>query len=272
MRFLRSLLDRVLTDNISFLAGGVAFYGLLALFPAMAGLVSLFGLMADVRVVGEYLNTVRMLFPPQVFSIIQQQMMTLLSQPPATLSLTAVFSLLLTLYSATRGTKAILAALNAVFRVHEGRSWLFQQIEAFLLTVGTLLLMIIALFMIVGVPVLLKFLPIGDSGNLGHLLEGLRWLILFMLVFCGLFILFIFGPNRKSEGYSMRTIFWGAYIATALWVAVSVGGSVFMQLVPMQIGAAYGSLSAIILMMLWIYSTAYIVLIGGAITAVTEER
>ena len=270
--FLKSLLDRVLTDNISFLAGGVAFYGLLALFPAMAGIVSLFGLLANARVVADQLEAVRLLFPPQAFKIIQEQMLILLAQPQATLSTTAVFSLLLTVYSATKGTKAMLAAINGVFRVQETRSWWFQQVESFTMTLGALVLMIVAVFIIVAVPLLMKVLLYIGLVEPGHSVEALRWLILSAVVFGGLFVLFTYGPNRTERKNCFHAIFWGAFLGTALWVAIAVSGSVVLQLSSAAVFSAYGSLSAIIVLMMWIYISSYIVLVGGAITAVAEQR
>jgi len=271
MRFLRSLLDRILTDNISFLAGGVAFYGMLALFPAMAGIVSLFGLLANPQVVGQELEAIRLLFPPPVFKILQEQLGILLSQPQATLSTTAIFGLLLTVYSATKGTKAMLAAINAVFRAQETRSWFYQQVESFMLTLGAIVLMIFAVFIIVAAPFLVKLILLTGIVKGTHSLESMRWLTLSAMVFSGLFILFAIGPNRAETKRSWDAIFWGAFLATALWVAIAVGGSVYMQISAVQFGSAYGSLSAIVLLMLWIYMSAYIVLMGGAITAITEE-
>lgn len=270
IKFLRSLIHRVLSDNISFLAGGVAFYGLLAIFPAMAAIVSLFGLLANPHIVHEQLNALQVLFPPNVFDILQKQLGTLLAQSSRSLSLTAVFSILLTIYSATKGTKAMLAALNAVYRTNETRKWWFQQILAYCLTFGGLLLMIIAVFAVIAVPVILRILPDDILVHLSVPLEALRWVALSSAIFFGLFILFLFGPNRPCAQSRSRALFWGAFLSTALWIATAVGGSLAIQLIP-SVNAAYGSFGAIIGLMLWIYFSAYIVLFGGAITATSEE-
>lgn len=269
-RFLRSLLMRILNDNINFLAGGVAFYGMLALFPALAGLVSLFGLIASADVVNEQLLSVQALFPPDVFKILQEQLGKLTAQSGATLSLTVLFSLLLTIYSATKGTNAMLAALNSVFRVSETRSWFRLQVLAYALTFGAIALMIMAVFLVVAVPLVMRLLPEAVIVNFGRSIEALRWLILSAAVFGGLFILFVFGPNRDVTMKCFRSIFWGAFIGMALWVAAAVGGSMLVQFFP-NLNAAYGSLSAIVALMMWIYISAYTVLIGSAITAEAED-
>jgi membrane protein len=269
-KFLRALLNRFLTDNISFLAGGVAFYGMLALFPALAGIVSLFGLFASANVVNQQLETVQLLFPPEVFKIIQDQLFQLTAQSHATLSLTVVISLLITIYSATKGTNAMLAALNSVFRITETRNWFRQQITAYSLTFGALLLMIFTIFIVIAIPLIIHFLPDYILMGKRKWIESLRWLILACAVFTGLFILFCFGPSRPVDRKCLRSIFWGAFVATAMWIAASVFGSILIQFYP-SVNAAYGSLSAIVFLLMWIYVSAYTVLIGGAITAEAEE-
>lgn len=270
IKFIRSLIYRVLTDNISFLAGGVAFYGLLAIFPAMAAIVSLFGLMANPHIVHEQMDTLRVLFPPDVFDVLQKQLMTLLTQSSRSLSFAAIISIVLAIYSATKGTKAMLAALNNVFRTTESRSWWFQQIQSYLLTFGALFLMVLAMVSVIAVPMILRILPDEIFGTLTVSLEALRWIALSAAVFFGLYILFLFGPNRPLYHTNGRCLFWGAFMATATWIATAVGGSIAIQLIP-KINAAYGSFGAIIGLMLWIYLSAYIVLMGGAITATAEQ-
>jgi membrane protein len=270
IKFLRALLNRFMNDNISFLAGGVAFYGMLALFPALAGIVSLFGLVASSKVVNDQLESVQLLFPPQVFKIIQDQLAQLTQQSSATLSLTVIFSLLLTIYSATKGTNAMLAAMNAVFRVTETRNWFRQQIIAYSLTFGAVLLMVLAVFLLIAIPVAMHFLPDYLVSLFGRTIDCARWLVLSAAVFTGLFILFLYGPNRTADYKCYRSIFWGAFIATTIGIAASVIVSMLIHFFP-NVNAAYGSLSAIILLMMWIYFFAYAVLIGGAITAEAEE-
>lgn len=270
MKLIRSFIHRVMTDNVNFLAGGVAFYGLLAIFPAMGAIVALFGLLANPHLVHEQLEAMRMLFPPNVFDILQKQLGVLLLQSSRSLSLTAIFSILLTVYSATKGTKAMLAALNSVFRITETRPWWLKQILSYCLTFGALLLMILAVFSVIAIPVVLRILPDDILAHLTVPLEALRWLALSAAIFLGLFILFLFGPNRPLRHSNMRALFWGAFLATSLWIATAVGGSIAIQLIP-KVNAAFGSFGAIIGLMLWIYLSAYIVLVGSAVTASAEQ-
>lgn len=270
IKLIRSFIHRIMEDNVSFLAGGVAFYGMLAIFPAMAAIVALFGLLANPNLVHEQLEAMRMLFPPNVFDILQKQLGILMVQSSRNLSLTAIFSIFLTVYSATKGTKAMLAAVNGVFRTTENRPWWFKQIQSYCLTFGAVILMMLAVFSVIAVPVILRILPDDILEHISVPLEALRWIALSAAIFFGLVILFLFGPNRPLRQSNSRALFWGAFLATALWITTAVGGSVVIQLVP-KVNAAFGSFGALIGLMMWIYLSAYIVLIGAAVTATTEE-
>ena len=258
-----------MTDNVSFLAGGVAFYGLLALFPAMAAIVSMFGLFADPVSVREQLDAVQTLFPANVYMLLNKQLDLLVSESDATLSLAFIVSIMLTIFSATRGTKAMLAALNIVFRITESRSWWFRQIQSFVLTFGSLFLMVLAILVVIATPIAIRLLPDIMTDNLIPSINTIRWTFLFIAFFTGLSLLFAWGPNRPMHQTTLRSVFWGALVATLLWLSISVGGSYLVQVVP-SVQGAYGSLSAIVALMMWIYFSAYAVLSGGAVTASLE--
>jgi membrane protein len=268
--FFLSLLRRIGTDNISFLAGGVAFYGLLALFPAMAAMVSLFGIFTKAGVLHEQLNSIQSFFPPNVYEIISTQLIALTKQSDEALSLTAIVSLFLTLFSATRGTKAMLAALNLVFRINENRKWIFRQFLSFFITLGALLVMVLAMFVIIVIPVVVKFLPLDLVALIKTPLEWLRWIILGSAVMGGVALLFAFGPSRPIRQQRLTGLALGSLTATVLWVAGAWGGSFVMKLLP-QLHAAYVSLSAVVTLMLWMMISAYAILTGAAVTATLDK-
>ena len=268
--FIRSFIRRLVTDNISFLAGGVAYYGLLALFPAMAALVSLFGVFANPVVVREELEKVQELFPPDVFTLIHDQILILTSQPNAALSLTALVSILITVASASRGTKAMLAALNVVFRLQEGRKWLTRQFLAYFLTLGAILLLILALFVVVALPLAVEFLPPLMKETIAMPLAYVRWLILSAAIWGGLIVLFAIGPNRPVREERLLYIVIGATVATIAWLGGALIASKIVQIIP-QFHAAYGSLSAVVLLTFWMLLSTYAILSGAAVTAVLEK-
>lgn len=268
--FLIPFLRRIATDNISFLAGGVAFYGLLSIFPALAALVSIFGLAADPHVVRDQLEHLQDLFPAEVFRLIHSQVLILVEQPAATLSLTAIASTVLTISSATRGTKAMLAALNTVFRIQESRSWWKRQAVSYFITIGGILILILAILLVVALPLLTQFLSPDTAEMIAKPLGYLRWLILGTAIWGGILFLFIIGPSRHLDEQHSAGNLIGATTATVLWLLSAVVLSRFVQIIP-NFHAAYGSLSAVIVMMLWMVLSAYAVLIGAAVTATFDK-
>lgn len=265
--FVWAVVNRVLNDNISFLAGGVAFYGLLSIFPAMATVVSFYGLLASGYDVQVHLSLLERFMPKDAFGLLQDQLISISQQSEKTLSLTALISLLFTLYAATKGTKAMLAALNVLHRSVENRPWWKQQGIAFLLTGGGLLTLVCALLMIVAVPIIFHLLRLPGSWFTEF--DPFRWLILGANIVIGLVFLFALGPNRRCQ--PLHLVVLGAVIATALWLLTAWGFSEFVALFP-QFNKIYGSLGAVMVLLSWMYASAYAVLIGAAITAVAQDE
>lgn len=268
--FYRSLITRLINDDISFLAGGVAFYGLLALFPALSALVALIGLLANPQIIQDELEQVRFLFPPEVMHLLKEQIVQLAAQSSKTLSITMIFSTLLALYSANRGAKALLAALAIIFRVQERRSWLKQQGVAIAITLGGIGLVLLALACIIIVPVLVALLPADIYESLLRPLAWLRWLFLGSVMFTGMLILFAVGPNRPYAARSIKALLLGTAVASLCWLVTVIAGSWFITKLP-DLHAAYGSLSAVIVLMLWMVGSAYCVLLGAATAAAFDE-
>ena len=264
--FTWAVIKRVLDDNISFLAGGVAFYGLLSIFPAMTAVVSFYGLLASGYDVQQHLSLIERFIPGDAFTLLQDQLINITQQTDKTLSLAALASLLFTLYAATKGTKAMLAALNVLHRSTETRPWWKQQGIAFILTGGGLLTLVSALMMIVAVPVIFNLL------GLPWLLERfdpVRWLILSANIAIGLVFLFALGPNRRCK--PLHLVVLGAIVATGLWLLTAWGFSQFVALFP-HFNKVYGSLGAVMVLLSWMYASAYAVLIGAAMTAVAQDE
>lgn len=265
--FIWAVIHRVLNDNISFLAGGVAFYGLLSIFPAMATVVSFYGLLASGYEVQEHIGMLERFMPKDAYALLSEQLISITLQSDKTLSVTALISLLFTLYAATKGTKAMLAALNVLHRSVETRPWWKQQGIAFMLTGGGLLTLVCALLMIVAVPIIFHLLRLPGSWFAEF--DPFRWLILGANIVIGLIFLFALGPNRRCQ--PLHLVVLGAVIATALWLLTAWGFSEFVALFP-QFNKIYGSLGAVMVLLSWMYASAYAVLIGAAITAVAQDE
>lgn len=259
---------RIMTENLSFLAGGVAFYSLLSAFPAMTALVSLYGLIAEIDDVQAQMAIIEPFFPSEAYLILSSQLNDIATQSNTNLSIAMVVGLFITFFSAARGIKAMLAAMNIIYNVRETRKWLKRNALAYMLTVGAIASMAFAIFTIVAIPIILHFFQIPQI--LADQVVHVRWLILGGGVWLGLAFLFRYGPNRKHRKKRWLSMLIGAGASTLLWIFVSAGFSAFIEIFP-SINEVYGSLSAIIVLMFWFYLSAYTILAGSAINVVLEE-
>jgi membrane protein len=268
--FTRALLKRISTDNISFLAGGVAFYGLLALFPAVGAVVAVLAIAAKPRVVREQLEAIQALFPAEVYDILHTQILSLVKQSDGKLGTALVISLVIALSSATRGTKALLAALNTIFRVRENRKWWRHQLVSIGITCGGIALITVAFLAITALPILLQLFAGFFDADALMILSLLRWLLLGGAMFIGVLLLYAFGPNIPDNKKTLREELIGTIVASASWLTATIAGSWVLGQVP-QLHAAYGSLSAVVVLMLWMVASAYCLLLGAAVTATLNE-
>jgi membrane protein len=248
-------------------AAGVTFYALLALFPATAALVSLYGLFADPSTINEHLRLVSGFLPEGALEVIGDQVKRIASQK-GTLGFTFIGTLGLALWGANAGTKAIFDALNIIYKEREKRSFIVLILKSLLFTLGAIALMLVALAAIVVVPVVLKLLGIsGESG--GALLGLLRWPLLYFLILFAFACLYRYGPSRTRPQW--RWVTWGSAIAGAIWI----GGSLLLSWYVANFGtynATYGSLGAVIGFMVWMWLSIIVVLLGAEINAEMEHQ
>ncbi len=263
---LNRIRQHITAENISFLAGGVAFYSLLSIFPAMTALVSLYGLMADISDVKTQLEFAKRFFPAEAYSILNTQLNEIATQSNHHLSIAMVFGLLITFFSAARGIKAMLAAMNLVYKVKESRKWLRRNALAYVFTVGAIATMAAAIFTIVAIPILINLLHLPDI--IAAQVRYIRWLVLGGTIWFGLVLLFRYGPNRIPKRWFSMMV--GAGVSTVLWLSLSIGFSAFVDFFP-SLNNIYGPLSAIIILMFWFFLTAYAILIGAAVNTVLED-
>ncbi len=253
---------RILTE-----AAGVTFYALLALFPALAALISLYGLVADPATVSDQLNAVADFIPGGGLDILHDQLKRLTSTHNGTLSFGAVFGLLFALWSANGGTKSLFDALNIVYDEKEKRSYVRRTLLSLALTMSALIFLMIAMAAVVALPVVLNFVGLSLAGDL--LLRLLRWPILLVIITFLLAVLYRYGPSRV--GARWRWVSWGGAMAAVLWVLVSVAFSWYVS----NFGSynkTYGSLGAAIGFMTWIWISSIVVLIGAEVDAEMEHQ
>ena len=254
-------------DRITLVAAGATFYLLLALFPTLAALVSIYGFMADPATVADQVDRLRPLMPNGGLDLIRSQLEGLSRQAHDALSLGLIIALATAFWSANTGVKTLFEALNIAYEEREKRSFLRLNLITFTFTLGS---MVIAIVVIVAVGVLPAALSILDVGPLSGAIIGLlRWLVLLVLMVGCTSILYRFGPSREQAKW--RWITWGGGLATIVWIAASAGLSFYLQNFA-GYNATYGSLGAFIGLMLWIWISVLILIIGAELNAEMEHQ
>lgn len=259
-------LAHVSENNLALISAGVAFFSMLSLFPALAALIALLGLIADPVLVIAQLEEMRGLLPTDVYEIINQQVVSLVTTSGDTLGLAGLISILLALWSARAGVGAMIIGLNAVYN-ERNRKTAKHYLRALLLTGALVAVGVVALISLVVIPVVLAFFPLGLIGTL--LVEGLRWIVAIAVLFTGIGLLYRFGPNRKAARFNWLSI--GAVIAVSFWVVLSFGFAYYVANFG-NYNQVYGSIGAVIAMLVWLWISSFLVLYGAALNAQIELR
>jgi membrane protein len=266
-QFLVAVSTRVGNGHFGLIAAGVAFYAMFAVFPGLAAAVAVWGMFADPSVIAGYLVVAERFLPPEAGQLIHDQVMGLISAPKAALQWTTVLSLGIALYSARAGVSALIQGLDVVHRSRP-RGWIRGYVVDFILTLALIGALFVALVTVVVVPVLLSYFPSGTFSV--WLTKVLPWAAMFLLVLTCLSILYRFGPNVEG-GFRSPWITVGVLVAALAWAGVSIGFSVYLANFN-SYNAIYGSIGAVIILMMWLYLSVWAVLLGGAINAELHEQ
>ncbi|MFP4163929.1 MAG: YihY/virulence factor BrkB family protein [Chitinispirillaceae bacterium] len=253
--------------NINIIAAGVAFFAFLALFPAIAALISIYGLIISPEQVQQQLTVLAEFLPPQARELIQAQLSTIVSQSAGALSWGLVFSILLGLWSANAGTKALFRGLNVAFDQPNQRGFIKENAISLPFTLFLIIIVIISMAMIVAFPIIIGAL--GLPVRISTLLGSARWLLLIILLFFTLSTIYKFGPSRKQARWEW--VNWGAFIATVLWILGSWLFSLYVANFA-SYNETYGSVAAVVILLFWFLLTSFVILLGGIINAEMEYQ
>ncbi len=254
--------DRLLTE-----AAAITFYALLALFPALAATVSLYGLIADPATISDNLDALSGVVPGGGMQIISDQVHSLTANGSKALGFAALLGLATSLWSANQGTKALFDALNVVYAETEKRGFLLRTAVTLAFTLGGIVFVLLALAAVVAVPVVLG--SVGLGGVAGPLLRILRWPLMLAALAVLLACIYRFGPSRERARW--QWVSWGGGFAAVAWVVGSLAFSYYVS----HFGSydkTYGSLGAAVGFLTWIWLSATIVLIGAELNAETEQQ
>lgn len=263
---LKASVNHISENNISLISAGVAFFAMLSLFPALAALIAVLGLISDPVVVVAQLEEIRGFLPDDVYRIVNDQVVSLVSTRADKLGWAGLLSVLAALWSARAGVGAMMIGLNSVYN-ERNRGAARHYFRALLLTIGLVAVGIVALLTVVVAPVVLAFIPLGPFGN--FIADIVRWSIAITVLLAGVGVLYRYGPNRRPA--RIQWLSFGAILAVVSWALVSVGFSYYVANFG-NYNQVYGSIGAVIAMLVWLWISSFLVLLGASLNAQIELR
>ena len=259
--------EEIDNDHVAMIAAGIAFYGLLAIFPAIVALISIWSLVFDPQQITQQIASIGSLLPQQAADIINQQARKASSNAGAGIGLAALGGLLLTLYSASKGTKGLMEGLNIIYDEQETRGLVKRTLVTLLLTLGGMLMAIVALGSILLIPALVNLL--GFPEPLATFINLARWLLLLIMLVAALAILYRYAADRDPPRWRWTSV--GAVTGIVLWLLGSIAFSIYVR----NFGSyneTYGSLGAVVILLMWFWLSAFIVLLGAELNSEMERQ
>jgi len=254
-------------DRLLAVAAGAVFYGLLALFPAITALVSIYGLFAKASDISSHLSIMAGILPAGAFDIFQDQVNRLVSKGDARLGFGFILGLGLALWSANSGMKAMMDALNVAYEEKEKRGFIKLNLVSLTFTVAAILTLLLAMGAVVVVPLVLAYIGLGGASEM--LLRWLRWPLLLAIIILGLAVLYRFGPSRREPRWQWLSM--GSVLAAVTWLGSSALLSWYLANFA-NYDATYGSLGAAIGLMVWMWVSFIVILFGAELNSEIEHQ
>jgi membrane protein len=254
-------------DNISLVAAGIALNTLLAVFPALALAVSIYGLFSSPASIAADLKPFFAILPLEAAKLLQDQLQSLVGPAHVKLGLGAVVSGVLAFWGARQGIAALMTATNIAYYEHERRGWLKQTALSLAFTFAAVAAFLVMLGLGVAVPLLIELLPLGPAAAAAILI--LRWVLLWLFAVGALAVVYRYAPDRRPAQWQWVT--WGSAVAATLWLL----GSVLFELYVRHFssyGATYGALGGVVVLIMWFYLGGYAVVLGAEVNAEMEHQ
>jgi membrane protein len=259
--------DEVRDDRVGLMAAGVAFYAMLALFPALIAAVTLWGLVADPSEIQQTIDGVAGALPAGAAELVTTQLSRIADTSSQALGWTFAVSLVAALWSASSGTKGLMNAVNAAYDEPETRGFVRVRGLALALTIGLIFFGLLVVGLIAAVPVLLDQLGWGDTGR--TIAAWGRWPLLVLALLVGLGAIYRFAPNRDQPRWRWLGV--GTVVAVVIWLLASVGFAWYVENFG-SFGETYGSLAGVIVLMLWFFLASFAILFGAELNAEVEHQ
>jgi membrane protein len=254
-------------DSVSVMAAGVAFWTFLSIFPAMSALISIYGLVSDPAVIATHFASLAGVLPQSALELVAEQLNRLISAPPQALGLGLVISLLLALWYSMSGTGTLMQALTVAYEEEDTRGILTYYAESAALTIGIAVFGLLSLFLVAVVPAVLEWLPFPKAWR--DLIGLVRWPILGVLMMLALGAIYRFAPARGHPCWHFFSA--GTIAAATLWLAGSAAFSFYVANFA-SYDKTYGSLGTVVVLLMWLYLSSFIVLLGAELNFEIEQN
>lgn len=259
--------EQLAYDNVSIVAGGLALFGLLSVFPSLAAAVAVYGLVASPEQIAAQAQTFSGLLPQAGLGILVEQMNQLASRSRSTLSIGVVVSILLALWSARRGMVALITAMNVAYNEHERRGFIRRMALSLLFTVCGVLGFLVVVALTVAVPVVLGFLPLGPAAEWMLLIS--RWALLWYVAALALSVLYRFAPHRSKARWRWLSV--GSRVAASVWLVACILFALYVRNFD-SFGETYGAIGSVVILLTWFYISAFVVILGAEINSEIERQ
>ena len=254
-------------DDIGMVAAACAYYALFSIFPLLIATVSIYGFIADPVDLEQQINAIARGIPSDAAAVISTQLHSIIGNPPSALGIGALLSIIVALWTASAGTKSIMKSLNIVYDEPEKRGFIKFNLWSLGLTLGAVVAIIVAVSLIVVLPVVMDFIGIGSFAN--DVLLALRWPLLAGLFAFAIAVVNRFGPSRATAKWRWVSV--GAVLGTTLILVASAGFAFYVKKFG-SYNATYGSLSGVVILLLWFYLVSYAVLLSAEVNAEMEHQ
>jgi membrane protein len=254
-------------DHVQIISAGVAFYFFLALFPTFVAAISIYSLILEPSQIENQISHLNSILPEQAFKMITDFLEPILERPKKEIGWGLLISIIISIWSANKGTSALFQGVNIAYDEMDERGIIKKNLLSLLFTVGGLFIGLISLLIVIFFPLLVKNL--GLNPELEAILKWLRWVFLGFILILNLTLIYKIAPYRTNPKFSW--VSWGAIIGSLFWLA----GSMLFSWYVSNFGSyddLYGSFAAVAILMLWLFLTAFIVLMGAEINSEMEHQ
>ena len=254
-------------DNTSLVSAGIGLHALLAVFPALAVLVSVYGMFASAADVARDLQPFLGVLPGDAAKLITDQLESLTAPQNHTLGFGAIVATLVALWNSRQGMVSLMTATNIAYNERERRGLLRQVVISIVFSLGAMLIFLVMLLVGVAVPLVMQVAPLGHSATTAVLV--FRWVLLWAFAVLGFSIAYRYGPDRQLAKW--RWVTWGSAVAATVWLLGSLAFSAYVQNFG-SYGKTYGALGGVIVLIMWFYLMGFTIVLGAEINAEMEHQ